>query len=129
TSDYVVHAWVPDSLERVVTARASVDGTAITLPALHATLLGHVSGRVTRSGAADGAAIHVIVEGTSADAFTDATGAFVVRDVPVGAHSVRFEAPGADPLVVADVAVAWRAVTNLPDQRLVSRAGSDVVAS
>jgi hypothetical protein len=76
---------------------------------------GGIRGRVTGPGAIPLADVQVIAEGTGRLTVTDAEGAFLLERVPVGTHTLRFEAPSHRPAEYRDVrfvggAVGWMVV-------------------
>jgi hypothetical protein len=101
---YYVEARAPSTLEKTQEVYVDGQGDDLTAPDMIFTPVGEVAGLVNvAAGPKDG--VLVAAEGTQSMAVTDASGAYVLSDVPVGTVTVIASAPGhtaarSDPQVV-----------------------------
>lgn len=69
-------------------------GQTLNLGELEITRAGKIQGVATLSGQPDSTGVRVYIPGTSLQATTDATGAYLLNDVPAGTHELRLESSG-----------------------------------
>lgn len=70
------------------------------------TLAGKIQGKATLAGQTDSTGIKVYIPGTSLQATTDATGAYLISNVPEGTYELRFESTGYMTLTLTGIVVA-----------------------
>ena len=105
---YTVTVAVPSTAESVRIASVTVGTAPVAAPDLSFSPLGQISGTATLGSPTGNAGIAVTVKGTSVVALTDDAGAYLLRNVPVGASTVRASAPGYR-LSSTDVTVTYNA--------------------
>jgi hypothetical protein len=113
---YFLVAGATSTLERDVQIYLDLKaGQSATAPDMHLTPVGVVTGTVTLAGATMGnGGIVVSVEGTSVTGTTDDSGAYTLRDVPIGTHAVVATKDGYAEVATPGQTVAYAQTTTVP---------------
>ena len=80
-------------------------GSTEDIGTLELTLAGNIRGTATMEGRADGSGIKVFIPGTSLQATTDATGSYLIKNVPAGIYNLKFEHAGFKTVTLSGITV------------------------
>ncbi len=98
-------------------------GEPVSLGQLELVFAGSIAGQATLAGRPDHTGIAVFVPGLSFSAFTEASGAFLIGEVPPGSYSLRYEKDGFSPVQIDDILVNAELTTDAGDVTLALSTG------
>ena len=102
---YSLTASSPDNASALRMENIKIAGRSVHLKTLRLKPVGSISGNVRLEGALDHSDIHVLIPGTSLDAFTDSEGNFTISNVPEGTYRIKASRPTYGAIGITEIPV------------------------